>query len=117
MDSEQKLLEKIEKLAANSGRYKQQAYLFVYLALEYTLSKLPVRRHITARELLEGIKQYAKQLYGPMAKVVFECWGITKTEDFGKIVFALVDAGLMAKTEEDSLQDFKDVYDLEEEFG
>ncbi|MCD6169693.1 MAG: hypothetical protein J7J76_03955 [Candidatus Latescibacteria bacterium] len=108
---------KIEKVAAKTGKYKQQAYLFAYLALEYTLNKLPVRRHISARELLEGIKQYAKELYGPMARVVLEYWGVRKTEDFGQIVFALVEAGLMAKREEDSLEDFKDVYDLKEEFG
>ena len=117
MDSEERLSEKIEELVAKSGRYDQQAYFFVYLALEYTLNKLPVRRHITARELLEGIKQYAKELYGPMARAVFESWGVTNTEDFGRIVFALVDAALMAKTEEDNLKDFEDVYDLEEEFG
>ncbi|MCK4590451.1 MAG: hypothetical protein KAT86_01755, partial [Candidatus Latescibacteria bacterium] len=68
-------------------------------------------------ELLEGIKEYAKELYGPMAKAVFECWGIRGTEDFGRIVFAFVDAGLMAKREEDDLEDFEDIYDLEEEFG
>ncbi len=117
MDPEEKLSEKIEELVARSGRYDQQAYFFVYLGLEYTLNELPVRRHITARELLEGIKEYAKELYGPMAKTVFECWGITGTEDFGRIVFALVDAGLMAKRKEDDLKDFEDVYDLEEEFG
>jgi uncharacterized repeat protein (TIGR04138 family) len=51
-----------------------------------------------------------------MVRLVLDYWGIKKTQDFGEIVFTLVDAGLMSKTEEDSLKDFRDVYDFEEVF-
>ncbi|HID95513.1 MAG TPA: hypothetical protein EYP53_05580 [Candidatus Latescibacteria bacterium] len=116
MGREEDLLKRLEDVAEQNGRYRREAYLFVYAALEYTLNTLPERRHITGRELLEGISQYARKLYGGLAKTVFNHWGIGKTEDFGQIVFNLVDAGLMSKTEEDSIDDFKNVYDFEEEF-
>lgn len=106
----------IEQLADKSGKYKKEAYVFIFDALDYTLKKLNERRHVTGRELSFGISAYAKSEYGPMAKTVFEHWGITKTEDFGRIVFDLVEAGLMGKTEQDNIDDFKDIYDFEDEF-
>ena len=107
----------IEEVAERDGRYKKEAYFFLYRALDYTLNKLKARRHVTGRELLRGISEYGREQYGPMTKLVFEYWGVTRTEDFGNIVFALVEAGLMGKTEEDRIEDFKDVYDFDEEFG
>jgi len=85
-------------------------------ALDLTLRKLEKPRHISGRELLEGIKKLAEEEFGPMAKIVFEHWGIKNTEDFGHIVFNLVEAGIMSKTEEDSIEDFKDVFDFTKEF-
>lgn len=70
--------------------------------------------HITGRELLEGIRDLALQQYGLMARHVFASWGITTTEDFGRIVFDLVDQGKMRKTDSDQLSDFYHVYDFEQ---
>lgn len=68
--------------------------------------------HISGAELLEGIRLLALQQYGLMARHVFASWGVTTTEDFGRIVFDLVEAGKMRKTEQDHLSDFFDVYDF-----
>lgn len=106
----------IETLAEKSGKYKSEAYLFIFEALEYTLRKLNEHRHIKGQELLQGISEFGRSEYGPMTKTVFEYWGVTKTEDFGRIVFDLVNAELMGKTESDSIEDFKDYYDFDEEF-
>ena len=111
------LLEKISDLCQKSPRYKPEAYLFVLAALHFTVSSLPERRHITGKELLEGIRIYAMEQFGPMTRQVFEHWGISSTKDFGHLVFALVDAHLLGKTEEDSLTDFLDVYDFEQAFN
>ena len=116
MEQSKEAIALIEQLAEKSGKYKREVYIFLFEALEYTLRKLKEHRHVTGRELLIGLSEYAKSEYGPMAKTVFEYWGVTKTEDFGRIVFDLVDAGLMGKTESDSLDDFKNIYDFEEEF-
>ena len=115
--SENDMPRQIEELAERDGRYKREAYFFLYRALDYTLKKLKAPRHVTGQELLRGISEYARKEYGPMTKLVFECWGIARTEDFGNIVFSLVEAGLMGKTEEDRIEDFQEVYDFDEEFG
>jgi uncharacterized repeat protein (TIGR04138 family) len=101
-----------------------QSYQFIFEALDYTASHLGKKynssieeeRHVTGQELSEGIKQFAMEKFGYMTRIVLEQWGITKSGDFGEIVFNLVDSGLMGKTETDTLEDFKDLYDFYSEF-
>jgi len=62
--------------------------------------------HVTGQELLEGIRQYALQQYGPMTVTVFEEWGVNHCRDFGEIVFNMVESGLLQKTETDTRNDF-----------
>ena len=117
MNKTDEILSKIKKLKKISKRYEPEAYSFILNALDFTMSKLPKRRHINGRELLEGIRRYALDQFGPMAKTVFEYWGISNSLDFGEIVFDLVGAGLLSKQEEDRLEDFKDSYDFDKVFG
>lgn len=109
-------LDPVDRLVIEDGRYRREAYLFVLAALEFVVSRLEKRRHVTGRELLEGIREFALARFGLMTKTVFQHWGVTKTEDFGEIVFRLVKAGLLSKTEEDSVRDFEGVYDFDEAF-
>ena len=121
---EPKTLQEIENLAERDGRYKSDAYLFVYDALGYTVQKLgknsdtlsEEKRHISGRDLLFGISEYSADQFGPLTRSVFAHWGIEQTRDFGEIVFNLVDANLLRKTAEDRIEDFVDVYDFAEEF-
>ena len=106
----------LAEVIARDPRYKPEAYVFVHDALGHTWSRLDQRRHITGRELLDGIKDLALKRYGPMARAVLNSWGIRTTDDFGAIVFNLVDAGVLSKTEEDHIEDFHAVYDFEEAF-
>jgi len=108
--------DRVDEVVKKDPRYKPQSYAFVMGALDYTLRKLEKPRHITGRELLQGIKELAKEEFGPTAKLVLEHWGIKNTENFGNIVFNLVEAGIMSKTEEDKIEDFKEVFDFTEEF-
>jgi uncharacterized repeat protein (TIGR04138 family) len=85
--------------------------------LEFTMKKLKEPRHVTGQELAEGLRMYALDQFGPMAKTVLEHWGITTTLDFGEIVFILIEAGLMRKTENDNLGDFKNVFNFESAFA
>lgn len=110
-------LETMERIVQRDGRYKIDSYNFVLEALNYTVVKLEKPRHVTGKELLEGIKEYAKEQFSPMVRTVFEHWGITSTEDFGHIVFNLVDVKLLGKTEQDSIEDFKNGYSFEKVFG
>src|SRR3989338_1860739 len=110
MDTPEQLLEKIQALIQRNPKYKFEAYSFILAALHYTMMGIKPPRHISCREFCEGIRRYAVDQFGPMARTVLEYWGIRETLDFGHIVFALVEIGLMRKTEEDSLDDFKDSY-------
>jgi uncharacterized repeat protein (TIGR04138 family) len=73
-------------------------------------------RHISGQELADGVRKLALEQYGPMARTVLEHWGIHSTKDLGEIVFTLVDMGLLTKRDEDSQEDFHDVFDFEEVF-
>jgi uncharacterized repeat protein (TIGR04138 family) len=114
--TDDKVMTDLERVAASDPRYRLEAYLFLMSSLEYTAGKLGRRGHVSGRELLDGIKDLARERFGPTAKIVLEHWGVTTTADFGEIVFNLVSAGVLGKTESDSRDDFKDVYDFSEVF-
>lgn len=117
MFSNIELLRKIADVAEKDGRYKKEGFLFVLAGLEYTLSKLPKRRHLTGQELSRSIANYAREQYGYLAKTVLNNWGMYTSMDFGEIVYLLIKDGLMSKTEEDKKEDFADIYDFEKEFA
>jgi len=114
--------EVIRRIVERDPRFKREAYLFLREALEYT-QKMMGRpsaeeiRHVTGRDLLEGIRRYALDQFGPMVPTVLSEWGINKCEDVGEIVFNMVDSNLLAKTDTDTREDFKSVYDFDEAFA
>lgn len=97
-------------------RYDLESYSFVMAALNYTTKRLRRRGHIKGQELLDGIKDYALEQFGPMARTVLEHWGITTTNDFGEIVFNMIDAGILGKTDQDSKKDFDNRFDFKTAF-
>lgn len=113
--------EAIEEILANDPRFSREVYLFVREALDFT-QKLVVKdnrgqlRHVSGQELLNGIRQYALQQFGPMAATVLEEWGVKNCRDFGEIVFNMVEGNLLAKTDKDSRNDFQNGYDFTEAF-
>ena len=113
----EKYLDKIEKLMDSNQQYKFEAYGFVMSGLHHTVSKLPKARHVTGKELVEGLREYTLDQFGPLCKTVLNYWGIYKTQDFGKIVFALVEAGILRKQADDKVEEFDDVYDFDEVFN
>ena len=108
----EELMGQVEKICRRKTRFKPDAYYFVIAGLQYTVSQLPESRHITGQELSQGLRCYGLEQFGPLASTVFDHWGIRGTEDFGAIVFTLVNARLLRKTETDSLDDFREVYDF-----
>ena len=117
--------EKLEQILAKDSRYHRDAYLFVRDALDLTkrqVYKEKERReggeekHVTGQELLEGIRQFALEQFGPMTTMVFEEWGVKRCEDFGEIVFNMVEIELLAKTKQDSRADFQKGYDFTDAF-
>jgi len=113
--------EALESIVANSPRYHRDGYIFLRDALDFTTTqqkkiKGVSVRHVTGPELLDGVRQYALKEFGPMVITVFDSWGIQSCEDIGHMVFNLIGAGVFGKTEEDSIKDFKNVYDFKEAF-
>lgn len=109
--------DELERVIARDGRYLRDAYHFVFEALDYTLKHINRKGHVSGRELLEGLRLYALDQFGGLAPMVFNGWGVRATDDFGEIVFNLVDAGLMGKTDTDTRDDFRAVFDFDEAFG
>ncbi len=106
----------LDRLQERNPRFDGRAYLFVMSALRHVMEKLTERRHISGAELAEGVRDLALERFGPMARTVLEHWGIHQTDDLGDIVFALVDCGILSKQDEDTPEDFEDVFDFEEAF-
>lgn len=113
--------EVLEKIVSRETRYDPNAYHFVREALDHTQQLVAQNRpgeirHVSGQELLEGVRQFALEQFGPMTKTVLEEWGIRATRDFGEIVFILIEHNVLAKTREDSIDDFNDGYDFETAF-
>ena len=113
---------RVKEICRQDSRYDRDAYFFVRESLDFTSKTLNkpregAARHVSASELLEGIRLYALQEFGPMALTVLDFWGIRKTTDFGEIVFNLVQTGKLGKTDEDKKEDFDNGYDFHEVFA
>ncbi len=111
----------IEEILERDSRYPRDAYEFVCEALEFAFNqrkKSAARktRHVSGKELLEGVRLYALDQFGPLALTVFGSWNLKTCRDIGEVVFNLVDKSLLGVSEGDSREDFKVGYDFEEAF-
>lgn len=112
-------------ISCEAKPYPPAAFDFVQEGLRHTVETLRDAepelpdggRHVSGQELCVGLRDYAIKQFGGLARTVLRSWHVHRTEDFGRIVFALVDAGALRKTEEDSLEDFQGVYDFDEAFA
>jgi len=112
--------EAVSRICARDSRYLPEAYFFLHEGLMRTLKKIQAAekkpRQISGAELADGLREYALKQFGPLALTVLGRWGIRTTRDFGELVFILLDAGLLGKTDEDRIEDFDDLYSFEEAF-
>ena len=113
--------EGLELILAKDSRYHRDAYLFVREALDFTQKAIIKEnrgqlRHVTGQELLGGVREFALSQFGPMTITVLDEWGIRSCQDFGELVFNMVEVGLLAKTEKDSRDDFSRGYDFADAF-
>lgn len=112
----------LRKLALKDGRYSPEAFTFLYESLDHAV-RLAGRegaegldRHVSGQELLAGMRQHAVQIFGPLAGEVWRRWGVKESLDWGRVVFLLVEAGMLNRQEEDSLEDFKQGFDFDQAF-
>ncbi|MDD5347449.1 MAG: hypothetical protein PHT59_02405 [Candidatus Omnitrophica bacterium] len=116
MEAQKDFYQVVEQIFGRDPRYKPDCYEFVMQALEHTQKKLKIEGHVSGRQLLDGIRDFALKEYGPMAKTVLKHWGVSNTADFGNIVFNMIEQQLLSKTDQDRLADFENVFDFEEAF-
>jgi uncharacterized repeat protein (TIGR04138 family) len=108
--------EVLDRIRAIDGRYDERAYLFVLAALEFCQRSRTERGHISGEELAWACRDLARDQYGLTSRTVLSYWGIDSTEDIGRIVYVLIDVGLLIPRDEDRIEDFDSVYDFEQAF-
>jgi uncharacterized repeat protein (TIGR04138 family) len=94
-----------------------RAQLIFVLRRSSTQTRLDARRHVTGAELAWACRDFAREQFGLLAPHVLGHWGVTRTEDFGRIVFTLVDVGLLVTQPGDDVADFEAVYAFADAFG
>ena len=114
---DEQLYDFVLHIYAKDRRYRPDAYGFVMEALSFTQKRFKRHKHVSGRELLEGIKELLLKQFGPMTLMVLNHWGIKSTEDFGNIVFNLVEHRLLTRDSEDHYDTFRNGYDFEEVFA
>ena len=113
--------EAVDKVVQKDTRYHAEAYVFLRDALEATLKRRKKARkdtasHVGAAELLDGFRTHSLQEFGPMAITVLGYWGVRSSEDVGNMVFNLVEVGVFGKTDEDTIESFREGYDFADAF-
>ncbi len=116
--------EVVSLICKEDGRFDRHAYQFLRQGLDATVKELKKRDtsraqqslHVKGPELLDGLRAYALDQYGPLAKTVLNTWGVTRCSDFGEMVFNLIEYNVFSKTETDRKEDFADTYTFEDAF-
>lgn len=113
----------LEEIVDELGLFPLEAFVFLHEGIAYAVHSVHGKRkspeqnmHVTGQQLCESLRDYAIAKYGMMAGLVLRSWGVRVTFDFGRMVYAMIEAGHFSKTETDSLDDFRDVYDFKTAF-
>ena len=107
----------LARIRARGAVYHERSFLFVLAAIEYLQSNLDARRHVNGAELAWACRDFARAQFGLLAPHVLAHWGVTRTQDFGRIVFTLVEVGLLVTQPGDQEGDFEVVFDFADAFG
>ena len=116
--------EVVELICKEDPRYDRKAYTFLRQGLDHTVKELKRKeaakagksQHVSGAELLDGLRGFALDQYGPLAKTVLNSWGIKRCGDFGEMVFNLIEYNVFSKTENDRREDFIELYSFDEAF-
>lgn len=116
-----------QSIREQAQEFPDQAFQFVREGLSHTAKLIHGEsgndapghrpRHVSGQQLCLGLRDYALDRYGMLAGAVLRKWGVRKTEDFGTIVYGMIDRGEMRASPEDNYEDFRAVFDFDEAFG
>lgn len=111
--------ETVELIIKKHPEYRADAYFFLHDTLQFSLKrrrKKAASAYLTTQELMDGFRLKVLQDFGPMSMTLLNYWGIKKCEDIGQMIFYLVEAGVLGKTQSDTLSSFSNIFDFEKEF-
>lgn len=119
--SEEQPTKSIEEVIAEDGRYRMEGFGFLHEGLARAVHNVYEEpegpgHHVTGQQLCMALRDLATERYGLMAPAVLRSWGVRESVDFGKMVYLLIENGLMRKTDEDSIEDFRDVFSFQTDF-
>ena len=112
----------LRQLALRDGRYSPEAFRFLFESLDHAVriagkdAAEGTERHVTGQEVLAGMRAYASETFGPLAAHVWRSWGVNEAMDWGRIVFLLVDEGMLKRQDDDDVEDFRDGFDFDQAF-
>ncbi len=122
--------------AAKAAAFPEEAFQFVREGLQHTVKVLhgaepaaakladpyepsevlDESRHVSGQQLCLGLRDMAIERYGLLASTVLNHWGIHRTDDFGVIVYRLIERGELRASDNDTLTDFRGVYTFDQAF-
>jgi len=102
----------IETIVIHEKRYSKDAYKFINAAVNYTVASTNAKGHVDAKQLLEGISEFALNEFSLFYEEIFKFWGVNRASDIGNIVFSLIEQKALGASPEDSIEDFNIGFDL-----
>lgn len=114
-------------IRSRASEFPEEAFEFVREGLKHTVQTMhgraehaetppEERRHVSGQQLCLGLRDLAVKRYGLLARTVLGRWGVRRTDDFGMMVYAMIDRGELRASTGDNLSDFKGVFDFTESF-
>ena len=120
-------LDIICKICEEDDTFPPMAYCFVRDSVHKALDNIVKAKReigfdngevpdIKGADLCRFFRDTLISRFGPCAIDVLDTWNIKQTSDFGKIIYKLISVEILGKSENDSIEDFDDVFDFTEEF-
>ena len=114
----------MQQVIVDDGRYPPEAFAFLHDGLNRAVQEVyhdkaggEGQHHVSGQQLCCSLRDLAIERWGMLAKAVLNKWNIRESIDFGNMVYLLIDNNYMRKTDDDRIDDFRDVYDFDKAFG
>lgn len=112
----------IAAIVREDARYPTEAYELVVDALRAAAKRRrrtprsPRIGRLDAAGVLDAVRDFALDEYGPMALTLLGSWNVRACRDLGEVVYNLADRGVIALEANDRREDFLGGFDFEEAF-
>ena len=101
----------LDMAAARSG-YPTDAFSFV---IDVIACSAGTGSHVGARAICDSVREYALEYFNDAeeATELLAAWKLNRSEDVGRVVYALVESGLLTDGPEDRLEHFDSLFMLD----